>query len=188
MGLLGTLRKKDPQYPASLKIALTGILAALTMGLTAILQFPVPATGGYINIGEIGVFISALLMGPVGGAVAGGIGSALADVYLGYVFFAPWTLLIKGLEGLIIGLFSSRSRALNAVVVVVAGLWMVTGYFLLEGFLFGVPAAMSEIPGNLVQVGVGASVAVPVAVLVRPVLPFPREESPVKTEPTTKSQ
>ena len=188
LGLLDIIRSKTPQYPASLNIALIALFTPLTTVFTMLIQVPVPATEGYINIGEVGVFLSALLLGPVGGAIAGGVGSALADWITGWVIYVPWTFLIKGLEGLIVGLFSRRNAAFNAVVVVAAGLWMVTGYFLVEGFfLWGVAAAMIEIPGNLVQAGVGATIALIVATLVRPAMPFPREGPPVETESSTKS-
>lgn len=54
---------------------------------------------GYVNIGDTVVLLSGVLFGPLTGLAAGGLGSALADLLLGYGFWAPWTLLIKGLEG-----------------------------------------------------------------------------------------
>ncbi|MFX1486616.1 MAG: ECF transporter S component [Promethearchaeota archaeon] len=188
MGIIDIIREKTPRYPASLNIALIAVFTPLTTALTMFIQVPVPATEGYINIGEVGVFLSGLLLGPVGGAIAGGVGSALADWVTGWVIYVPWTFVIKGMEGLIVGLFSRRRTAFNAVVVIAAGLWMVAGYFLVEGFLlWGVAAAAIEIPGNLVQVGVGATIALLVATLVRPAMPFPKEGPQEKEEPTTKS-
>jgi len=42
------------------------------------------------------------------GALAGGLGSALADLLLGYPFYAPATLVIKACEGFIVGFLSRR--------------------------------------------------------------------------------
>ncbi|MFX0067826.1 MAG: ECF transporter S component [Promethearchaeota archaeon] len=187
MGLLDAIRSRTPKYPTSANIALIAFFIIITYLFTSFIQVPVPATGGYINIGEAGVFISALLLGPVGGAIAGGVGSAFADLYWGWTIYVPWTLVIKGLEGLIVGLFSRRKAVYNAIVVVAAGLWMVTGYFLVEGFiLWGVPVAMVEIPGNLVQVAAGAIIALPVATISRQAMPYPAEGPPEKTESETK--
>ena len=63
----------------SLIISLIGIFAAFTRALTFIVPITIPATQGYINLGDIGVMISGLLFGPIIGGIAGGIGSALAD-------------------------------------------------------------------------------------------------------------
>jgi uncharacterized membrane protein len=60
------------------------------------------STGGYFDVGEIMVYISALVMGPYVGAFAGGVGSMLSDALLAPQF-APGTLVIKGAEGFIVG-------------------------------------------------------------------------------------
>ena len=69
----------------------------------------IPATTGYFNFGEIMVYTSALLMGPYAGAFAGGVGSMISDLSLGYPYFAPGTLVIKGLEGFIVGYLGTRA-------------------------------------------------------------------------------
>jgi uncharacterized membrane protein len=68
----------------------------------------VPSTKGFFNIGETMVYITALLFGPLVGAFAGGAGSALADVLLGYYYYAPATLVIKALEGGIVGFLGRK--------------------------------------------------------------------------------
>ena len=86
-------------YPTnSLSISTIGIFAALICVLTMVIVIPIPATQGFINIGDAGVMIAGLLLGPVIGGLAGGIGSALADIFLGYTIYAPATLIIKGLD------------------------------------------------------------------------------------------
>ncbi len=84
-------------------IAITALMTSLVFVLTVVFQVSIVATKGYFNVGEIGVFLSALLFGPYVGAFAGGVGSALADLATGYAIYAPGTLVIKGCEGYLTG-------------------------------------------------------------------------------------
>lgn len=146
-------------------VAAVGIFAALCCVFTMFLAIPVPATGGYINIGDAAVMISALLLGPVAGALAGGIGSGLADLFLGYTAWAPVTLLVKGLEGFLVGLIADprrarkRLRVRDPAGVLLGGFEMVLGYFLYEVALFGLGGALAELPGNFIQMGTGVAIA-----------------------------
>src|SRR3989475_5646917 len=143
-------------------LTLLALLIALTTAATMAIRIPVPATGGYINLGDSMVYISALLFGPLAGLVAGGIGSALADWFGGYLQFAPYTLVIKGVEGLVVGILawallrSSRRQGVAGVIVsivaiCVGGALMVVGYYAVERFIMG-QAAAAEVPGNIFQV------------------------------------
>lgn len=150
----------------AVKVALTAGLAATTTVATMLIQIPIPPTRGYLNFGEILVFTSALLFGRFVGGLAGGVGSAMADIITGYGYFAPYTLIIKGLEGFFAGAIrdgkSTRRDLLGWFVGAVA---MVTGYFLTEAYVmgFGVPAALVEVPSNVIQVLSGAIIAIPLA-------------------------
>lgn len=84
-------------------LATTGLFTALVAVVTMSFSVYVPATRGFFNIGDTMVFLTALLFGPISGAFAGGVGSALADLLLGYSYYAPATLIIKGSEGYIVG-------------------------------------------------------------------------------------
>ena len=148
-------------------IAITGVLAALTCAATMVVRVPSPS-GGYMNLGDTLVLLSAWLLGPWYGAAAAGIGSALADL-IGYPLYAPATLLIKGgmprffmagtnIKGgmaIIAGLLLRKGRsrllpALPAEALMVAGYWVFDG--MLTGSLLG---AAAGIPSNLVQAGFG---------------------------------
>ncbi len=83
-------------------IASTAIFTAFVAAVTMAFVIYIPATKGYFDIGEIMVYITAMLMGPYVGAFAGGVGSAISDAILAPQY-APGTLVIKGLEGLIVG-------------------------------------------------------------------------------------
>ena len=65
------------------------------------------STGGYFDVGEVMVYITALVMGPYVGAFAGGVGSMLSDALLAPQF-APGTLVIKGAEGFIVGYLAQK--------------------------------------------------------------------------------
>jgi uncharacterized membrane protein len=84
-------------------VAATAVFTAFVAAATSVFSVYIPATTGYFNVGEIMVYTSALLMGPYVGAFAGGVGSMISDLSLGYPYYAPGTLMIKGLEGLIVG-------------------------------------------------------------------------------------
>ncbi|MBS7618642.1 ECF transporter S component [Candidatus Bathyarchaeota archaeon] len=94
----------------SLKVSLTAMFTALTTVTTISFSIYVPATKGYFNLGEVMVYTTAILLGPFIGAVAGGVGSMLADVILGYYIYAPGTLIIKGIEGFIVGLLVQKFK------------------------------------------------------------------------------
>ncbi|MHA1408916.1 MAG: ECF transporter S component [Candidatus Odinarchaeia archaeon] len=166
-------KARNPDFPFSIKIALIAVFAALTTVFTVLIVIPIPATGGFINIGDVGVMLAGLLFGPIIGGIAGGIGSAVADLILGFGFFSPWTLIIKGLEGFLVGLISRRENSYLDLIgcFVIAGPWMVLGYFTVESAFFGVGAAVLEVPGNVIQFVVGGAVAIPLAIGLRRVLP-----------------
>lgn len=90
-------------------LAVTAVFTALVCIVTMIFSIYVPGTKGFFNIGESMVFLSALLFGSFVGAVAGGVGSMLADLLLGYPHYAPATLIIKACEGAVVGALKKRN-------------------------------------------------------------------------------
>jgi uncharacterized membrane protein len=158
----------------SINIALLGIMTALATIMTIVIQIPYPGTSGYFNFGDTMVMLGGLLLGPVGGFFAGGIGSALADVATGYTFYAPITLIVKGLEGMAVGYLSSkvqkqtRFHGRDIFAVVVGSIIMLTGYFIAQVFLFGIVMAIGElVTVNLVQVTIGAIVTLLIGPTIR---------------------
>jgi uncharacterized membrane protein len=96
-------------------LALMGLFTALVFIVTSSFSIYVPATRGFFNIGDSMVFLTALLFGPLIGAFAGGVGSALADLWLGYPYYAPATFVIKGFEGFIVGWLSNKKPTLSPI-------------------------------------------------------------------------
>jgi uncharacterized membrane protein len=74
----------------------------------------VPDTRGFFNIGDTAIFIVAVLLGPIVGAFAGGVGAALADLFLGFWYYAPATLVIKACEGVVVGILGNRKPQLRS--------------------------------------------------------------------------
>jgi len=119
-----------------------GIIAAfatLAFVGTLVIRVPIPATGGYFNLGDTFVMIAALLYGPLIGGLVGLIGPALADA-VGYPQFILATAIVKGVEGLLVGLIGGRSSGTSMVKPVVAlavGIAVIViGYFVFEAFIY----------------------------------------------------
>lgn len=104
------------------KIIMTGVMMAVIAIATMIIAIPVPFTNGYIHLGDSMIFMSVLILGWRYGVVAAGVGSALADLFLGYVHWAPWTLVIKGVMALMMGFMIEKAmkNRRNAVVAIAA--------------------------------------------------------------------
>jgi len=106
--------KKSVVSSTSTFAAFAAVMTAATAIVTMVFQVAIPATRGYFNLGESMVYVSALLFGPVIGAFSGGVGSMLSDISTGYPIYAPGTLVIKGIEGLIVGSLSRRVKIVNS--------------------------------------------------------------------------
>ena len=70
--------------PSSLRIASIAVLAALTFVIGFFVRFPIPATEGTFTLVDLGIFFAAYAFGPFTAAIAGGAGSALFDIVLGF--------------------------------------------------------------------------------------------------------
>lgn len=142
------------------RVVMAALLAALTCVATMLIRIPSPFKG-YINLGDCVVLLCGFLLSPMYGFLAAGIGSALADLFSGYVIYAPVTFALKGAMALVayygFMILSKRLKPLQSRICsgVVAELLMVAGYFIFEGFLYGfVPSAVNILP-NAVQGAVG---------------------------------
>lgn len=145
------------------KLILAALFAALSCVATMSIRIPTPGTGGYIHPGDAIVILSGVILGPVWGFFAGGIGSALSDLIGGYFIYVPITFVIKGLVALAAGLLyqkvgkNQKSRYIAVILGGVADIILVAGgYFVCEFFIYGAGAAAS-IPANIIQ-GVGGLV------------------------------
>ena len=148
------------------KLVLSALMAALVCVATMVVEIPSP-TNGYVNLGDCFVLLAAWLLGPWYGAAAAGIGSMLTDLFMGYAYYAPGTLVIKGLMAVAAALLyrplqKAAPKAAMLLSGVVAEVIMVGGYFIYAAaFLgYGAVGAAAGVPGNLVQGAVGLVCAV----------------------------
>jgi len=155
------------------EIALSAVMIAATAALTMLISIPFPLTRGYFNLGDAMVMLSGLLLGARLGGIAGGVGSAIADVLLGFGYFAPMTLFIKGTEGFLAGLIGHTRKFPYKIAGVIAGaIAMLLGYFGVEVPLYGVGAAIAELTTiNILQVTSGAIISLILIQLVQKAYP-----------------
>ena len=142
------------------RIVITALMAAMVCVATMIIKIPSPMKG-YLNIGDCIVLLCGWLLAPGYGFVAAGLGSALADMFSGYLTYAPATFLIKGSMALIafacFKLMNKRIGRLPSQIIgaVLAEIVMVLGYFVFEGFMYGFIPSAVNIPANAVQGAAG---------------------------------
>lgn len=164
-----TLERKEAAVSVR-TLVLAGLLAAMGCVGTMVLVVPSP-TGGYMNLGDAVVLLGAYLLGPVWGAVAGGVGPALADLLAGYAVYAPATLVIKALMGLLAALLYRRLRRgawALALCGAAAECVMVAGYCLYDAALAGsLAGGLAGIPSNLVQAAFGVAASTLLAMALR---------------------
>lgn len=138
------------------KIILASMLAALCCVATMVIKIPSPLKG-YLNLGDCIVLLSGWLLSPMYAFLAAGIGSSLADIFSGYMIYAPATFLIKGamaiiayfsFKGMKAKLGNTPSRITGGILAETA---MVLGYFVFEGFLYGFLPSIVNIPANAIQ-------------------------------------
>jgi len=153
------------------EVAAIGVMGALATIATMMFAFPIPATSGYFNLGDAIVITTSLTFGPVVGALAGGLGSGLADLLGGYYNWVIFTAVIKGAEGAVAGYLAGEieNRTLQKSIIAWAagGAVMVFGYFIVQVFLYGFAAAMVEAPFNVVQMLVAGIIGVPVSIALK---------------------
>lgn len=147
------------------KIVIASMLAALCCVATMIIKIPSPLKG-YLNLGDCVVLLSGWILSPAYGFAAAGIGSALADIFSGYVVYAPATFIIKGVmaitayfcfKGIYNKLGDTASRIIGGAI---AEIIMVLGYYVFEGFLYGFVPSAANIPMNAIQGVVGLVIGV----------------------------
>lgn len=126
-------------------------LTVLVTVCTMLIRIPI-AGGGYFNFGDVMIVFVGLYAGKRTGAIAGGLGSAIADL-IGFPLFMPITLVAKGLEGFICGFAHQKKTASTFIFPILGTTVMVLGYFAGSWLLpqLGKAVALADLPGNLIQ-------------------------------------
>lgn len=115
--------------------------------------------GGYMNLGDGFILLFSSIVSPLGGFLIGGVGSAIADITSGYGLYAPFTLVIKGLEGFLVAALIKKTPK-KWMLYVVGCLIVIVGYFLVDWFLQGsFVVAITGIPTNIMQTLCGFVIA-----------------------------
>ncbi|MBO3839804.1 MAG: ECF transporter S component [Thermoproteota archaeon] len=134
-------------------VASSALSIALVFVATSSISIYIPATRGYFNLGDSMVFLTAILFGPIVGGVAGGIGSMLSDVFLGYTVYAPATLVVKGVEGFITGklyrILMGKEKAGRT--------WLIMVLFFMPVMVLGVVVAALMFMGEEAEVSLFAA-------------------------------
>ena len=153
-------------------IVMTAMMTCLVLLTTYAFKIPTPFQG-YVHLGDAMIFLSVLTVGRKNGAVAAAFGSAMADLLGGYVAFAPWTFVIKGLMALVMGWFIDYMvkkekktfkiagvPLVEIIGMVIAGIVMVLGYGVADAVLAGnIMTGILSMPANCGQFAAGVVIA-----------------------------
>lgn len=157
-------------------LTISGLLIALVFIATKFinLRLPISLNGGLIHLGNTMLFMAAIVFGKRKGALAGSIGMALFDLVSGWATWAPFTFVVRGIMGYIIGSISHRggrngkNLLWNIAAILAGGIWMLSGYYITEVFLYGNwISPVTSIPGNVVQIIAGAVLGLPVSAAIK---------------------
>jgi uncharacterized membrane protein len=171
--------KQQTTKQKTIKIAMTGIAAAIIFAVTFFMRIPVPLPGGaYINLGDSAIFLIAFLTtgravcsprsqlnsvqnvprdtpadACLPAAIGAAIGSAFADLAAGAPLYIPATFIIKGAMGFLFGKLTDKSKSFGHFIAAAAicGAVMICGYFLYEAAVFSLSYAVTSMPFNLIQ-------------------------------------
>ena len=153
------------------QMCITALFMALVCVATMVIQISIPL--GYAHLGDCMILFTAYMFGPVVGALASGIGSALADIFTGFAIWAVATLIIKTIMPLIAWAFFRKSKEMPTLlastekvlsVKVIAGsivtlLFMVICYVIAGAILYGsVAMGIASAPGLLIKAVVNFAV------------------------------
>lgn len=151
------------------KLVISALMAAIVYVATMVVQIPSPMQG-YVNLGDCFVLLCGWFLGPVYGAAAAGIGSMLTDLFMGYAYYAPGTLIIKAVMALCAALIYKAIKSNTAGFIissVVSEIIMIAGYFGYAALLLGKGlAAAASIPGNIVQGLAGLIIGTALALII----------------------
>lgn len=170
------------------KIVFFALFTALVCVATMVIKIPSISGYGYVNFGDAVIFMAGSMLGGIGGMVAGGVGSALADLFSGYAVWAPLTLIIKGAEGFLSGfianavlkLLISKTMPQNSKLTVaylpafiISAMVMVLGYYLggallvifsaqggefVDTLKLAFATSLGDVAGNIIQGSVSVAI------------------------------
>ncbi len=148
------------------QLTVLSLIIAFNVTLSYVVKIPVPATNGFVNLVEAGIFIAAILGGAKNGMIVGGLSGLLLDLFAGYPQWMFFSLVIHGFEGWVVGYFAYQKKNISVVIGLILGsIIMIIGYFFAGVILYNWAAGWASILGNIAQSIMGlilALVMVPV--------------------------
>ncbi|MEA4987733.1 MAG: ECF transporter S component [Anaerovorax sp.] len=149
------------------------VINALCIALTLVatmyinIRLPLMGNGGLIHLGNVPLFIAAIVYGKKTGAIAGAFGMGLFDLLSGWTTWAPFTFVIVGAMGYTVGLITEkvpgRPIFVNSLAVITALVKKIIGYYFTEVVLYGNwIQPFGSIPGNIIQITVAAIIVLPI--------------------------
>ncbi len=136
-----TMKVNATKKSGAVNLALTGLMGALVIVGTFI-SIPIPVLGDrtMIGLGNVFCILSGLLLGPVYGGAAAGIGSGVYDLIGGWASSAPTTLINKFMMAFVCGAIAwagkSEGKKLGRVIAgAVSGSMTYCILYLLKSFL-----------------------------------------------------
>lgn len=159
-------------------VVFSGLLISMVFVATRFInvRLPLSINGGLIHLGTGVLFIASIVFGAKMGAVAGSFGMGLFDILSGWGPWAPFTFVIRGVMGYMVGTIANYNKKdgnsifYNLLAMTVGGVWMIIGYYIAEGILYGNwVAPVTSIPGNVIQIVLGAALGLPTIFMLKKV-------------------
>lgn len=151
------------------EITVTGLFIALTLVFTACVNVKLPfGYGGLIHLGNIPLFLAAMLYGKRTGFFAGAFGMAIFDIMSSWTIYAPCTFITCGLMGFLVGLIVEKKQGFGfkVLAILVALFVKLAGYYIFEAiFYHNLLEPLVSFPGNTLQIVLAA---IPVLILIVP--------------------
>lgn len=161
------IRDEKETKSISQRMAFSALGIALVAISTAFLQLNLGVS--FVCLGDVFIFVISIIFGPFVGLLSGGFGSFFGDM-IAYPPTMFYTLIIKGMEGFVVGLLAWKFRKIKKNTLINNRLWlfemiigsivMVGGYFIAKAFFYGTmdKALVSLVP-NILQATISTIIA-----------------------------
>lgn len=151
-----TIEKSRTYY-----LVINALFIALTLVATWLINIRLPfmGSGGLIHLGNVPLFVAAMLFGRKTGAIAGAFGMGLFDLMERMDRMGAIHVYYRRLHGYVVGLLAEKKpfkhmMVTNVISIILALIIKDAGYYFAEVILYGNwIAPLGSIPGNVVQVG-----------------------------------
>jgi uncharacterized membrane protein len=137
------------------------VVIAMTVAVSLFVKIPLPY-GGVFCLIDTGIIFIALLDGGKAGLIVGALSGLLFDLLSGYAHFAPFSLMIHGLEGLVVGYLIMRIKPKHLYTTLLAAalatIIVPCGYFGVNTMYYGIPSAIAGLVADFTQAVLGVGV------------------------------